>query len=157
MYFFRASFLALISVLKLLEDTDPLTFSLANINVQVEPSTNKEDLRKKYPEVCFWTKSDYDEFTLSPEAQDSKRGLAPWLENEDGTLVVAKQLKRIHNTLHAAWAELVQCQLAPATWTKICMSGKDTVYKIMVKKHLLFALDNNGFKLNMLCINDYPR
>ena len=43
------------------------------------------------------------------------------------------------------------------TWTKVSISGKELVYKIMVKNHPLFVLDNDGFKLEALCVTDYPK
>ncbi|KIO01813.1 hypothetical protein M404DRAFT_28315 [Pisolithus tinctorius Marx 270] len=151
------AFHSLISVLKLPDDTDPLTFSLTDVITQGSPTLDKHTLKEKHPAIHFWTKVDYDAFTLSPESQGLNRGKAPWLELENGDPLTSQQLSAVQTTLHSAWAELVQCKLAPPTWTKVSTSGKELVYKIMVKKHPLFALDNDGFKLEMLCVTDYPK
>lgn len=153
----KAAFHSLISVLKLPDDTDPLTFSLADVITQGPPSLDERTLKEKHPAVRFWTKVDYDAFTLSPESQGLDRGKAPWLELENGDPLTSQQLSAVRTTLRSAWAELVQRKLAPPTWTKVSTSDKELVYKIMVKKHPLFALDNDGFKLEMLCVTDYPK
>ncbi|KAI6155005.1 hypothetical protein BKA82DRAFT_22332 [Pisolithus tinctorius] len=153
----KAAFHSLISVLKLPDDTDPLTFSLADVITQGPPTLDERTLKEKHPAVRFWTKVDYDAFTLSPESQGLDRGKAPWLELENGDPLTSQQLSAVRTTLRSAWAELVQRKLALPTWTKVSTSGKELIYKIMVKKHPLFALDNDGFKLEMLCVTDYPK
>lgn len=153
----RAAFQALISVLKLPEDTDPLSFSLSDINVGLQESTSeKVQLSKEeYPGLRFQVRSDYDSFATSPEAQSMDRGKAPWLEQANGDPITADQLRAIRASLRCSWAELVQRKIAPPTWTKISTSAKCLVYKLMVKEHPLLGLDEDGFKLEMLCVNDY--
>ncbi|KAI6032247.1 hypothetical protein BKA83DRAFT_18869 [Pisolithus microcarpus] len=153
----KAAFQALISVLKLPEDTDPLSFSLTDINVGLQASTSERVRlsKEEYPRLRFCVRSDYDSFTILPEAQSMDRGKAPWLEQANGNPITADQLRAIRASLRRAWAELVQHKLAPQTWTKISASGKSLIYKIMVKEHLLLGLDEDGFKLEMLCVNDY--
>lgn len=82
-------------------------------------------------------------------------GKAPWLEQPNGDRITPDQLRAIRASLRRAWAELVQRKIAPQTWTKISASAKALVYKIMVKGHPLIGLDGDGFKLDMLCVNDY--
>ncbi|KAI6141435.1 hypothetical protein BKA82DRAFT_4362111 [Pisolithus tinctorius] len=79
----RVAFHSLISVLKLPDDTDPLTFSLTDVITQGSPTLDKHTLKEKHPAICFWTKVDYDAFTLSPESQGLNHGKAPWLELEN--------------------------------------------------------------------------
>ncbi|KAI5982186.1 hypothetical protein EDC04DRAFT_2616862 [Pisolithus marmoratus] len=153
----RSAFQALIGVLKLLEDTDPLSFSLTSINVGTQANTSERVQLSKdtYPGLRFRVWSDYDSFAMSPEAQSMDCGKAPWLEQANGDPITADQLRAIHASLQRAWAELVQCKLAPQTWTKISASAKSLVYQIMIKEHPLLGLDEDGFKLEMLCVNDY--
>ncbi|KAI6023089.1 hypothetical protein BKA83DRAFT_4608279 [Pisolithus microcarpus] len=153
----KAAFQALISVLKLPEDTDPLSFSLTDINIGLQASTSEQVRlsKEEYPGLCFRVRSDYDSFAILPEAQSMDHGKAPWLEQANGNLITADQLRAICASLRRAWAELVQHKLTPQTWTKISASGKSLVYKIMVKEHLLLGLDEDSFKLEMLCVNDY--
>ncbi|KAI6046739.1 hypothetical protein EDC04DRAFT_2597855 [Pisolithus marmoratus] len=40
-------------------------------------------------------------------------------------------------------------------WAKISASAKSLVYQIMIKEHPLLTLDEDSFKLEMLCVNDY--
>ncbi|KAI5991951.1 hypothetical protein EDD15DRAFT_2368719 [Pisolithus albus] len=153
----RAAFQSLISVLKLPEETDPLSFSLTDINVGLRASESERVRlsKKEYPGLRFRVRSDYDSFAILPEAQSMDRGKAPWLEQENGNPVTPDQLKAIRASLRRAWAELVERKLAPPTWTKISASGKALVYKIMTKEYPLLGLDEDGFKLEMLCVNDY--
>ncbi|KAI5999042.1 hypothetical protein EDC04DRAFT_3147363 [Pisolithus marmoratus] len=153
----RSAFQALIGVLKLPEDTDPLSFSLTSINVGTQANTSERVQLSKdaYPGLRFRVRSDYDSFATSPEAQSMDRGKAPWLEQANGDPITADQLRAIRASLRRAWAELVQCKLAPQTWTKISASAKSLVYQIMIKEHPLLGLDEDGFKLEMLCVNDY--
>ncbi|KIN95643.1 hypothetical protein M404DRAFT_11108 [Pisolithus tinctorius Marx 270] len=136
---------------------NPLTFSLADVITQGPPTLDEHTLKEKHPAVHFWTKVDYDVFTLSPESQGLDCGKAPWLELENGDPLTSQQLSAVQTTLCSAWAKLVQCKLALPTWTKVSTSGKELIYEIMVKKHPLFALDNDRFKLKMLCVTDYPK
>ena len=142
-------------MLKLPDNTDPLNFSLTNICDQPKTTTDTNDLRKKYPDVRFWSQADYFAFVSSPEAQGVNRGKLPYLENVDGTAVSPDNITVIRATLHTIWAELLQRQMAPRTWTKITASAKALVYNFMVKKHPIFGLDTDGFKLESLCILDY--
>jgi len=142
-------------VLKLPDNTDPFNFSLTNICKQPETTTDHNDLRKKHPKIRFWSHADYIAFVSSPEAQGIDRGKLPYLENVDGTAVSPGDIKTIRTTLRTVWAELLQRQMAPPTWTKITASAKALVYDFMIKKHPLFGLDTDGFKLEGLCIQDY--
>ncbi|KAI6009290.1 hypothetical protein PISMIDRAFT_8765 [Pisolithus microcarpus 441] len=153
----RAAFQSLIAVLKLLEDTDPLSFSLTDINVGLQASRSEHVRlsKEEYPGLRFRVQSDYESFAILPEAQSMDHGKAPWLEQANGNPITADQLKGIRASLRRAWAELVQRKLAPQTWTKISASAKSLIYKIMVKEHPLVGLDEDGFKLEMLCVNDY--
>ncbi|KAI6020380.1 hypothetical protein BKA83DRAFT_4495139 [Pisolithus microcarpus] len=141
----KAAFQALISVLKLPEDINPLSFSLTDINVGLQASTSERVRlsKEEYPRLCFHVWSDYDSFTILPEAQSMDHGKAPWLEQANGNLITADQFR------------LVQHKLALQTWMKISTSGKSLVYKIMVKEHPLLGLNEDGFKLEMPCVNDY--
>ena len=153
----------MISVLKLPADIDPLNFSLNSINKEAGDSAGDsaeektKTMRERYPQVHFWTKLEFDAFTLSAEGQNAKRGTAPYLEQENGKPVDPKDLAVFRNTLHSAWSELVHLRIAPPTWTKVCATGRETVHNIMIKAHPIFALDKDGFKLEMLCIADYSR
>ncbi|KAG2341723.1 hypothetical protein BDR05DRAFT_1001562 [Suillus weaverae] len=69
---------------------------------------------------------------------------------------MVEQLKSIHKALHAAWAELVVQKLAPPTWSRICATGKKLVFNIMAKQFPLFLFDHCGWKLELLCITNYP-
>ncbi|KAI6145982.1 hypothetical protein BKA82DRAFT_10738 [Pisolithus tinctorius] len=151
----KAAFHTLASVLKLPDDMDPLTFSLTDIDSQMTVSKDKGNLREKYPKIHFWSRSDYEAFALSPEAQGIDHRKAPWLELENGNPVTAKTLKAIHASTRSIWAKLTQCQIAPLTWTRISSSAKALVSKYMLKEHPLLGLDKDRFKLEMLCINDY--
>ncbi|KAI6142123.1 hypothetical protein BKA82DRAFT_9995 [Pisolithus tinctorius] len=154
---FRDAFQALISVLKLPEDTDLLSFSLTDININFQANTNEytKHSKEEYPGLCFWVRSDYNSFAMSAEAQSMDHGKAPWLEQLNGDRIMPDQLRAICASLRRTWAELVQRKIAPQTWTKISASAKALVYKIMVKEHPLIGLDGDGFKLEMLCVNDY--
>ncbi|KAI6011907.1 hypothetical protein EDC04DRAFT_2609647 [Pisolithus marmoratus] len=153
----RLAFQALIGVLKLPEDTDPLSFSLTSINVGTQANTSERVQLSKdaYPGLRFRVRSDYDSFATSPEAQSMDRGKAPWLEQANGDPITADQLRAIRASLRRVWAELVQRKLALQTWTKISVSAKSLIYQIMIKEHPLLGLDEDGFKLEMLCVNDY--
>ncbi|KAI6032559.1 hypothetical protein EDC04DRAFT_3142373 [Pisolithus marmoratus] len=153
----RSAFQALIGVLKLPEDTNPLSFSLTSINVGTQANTSERVQLSKdaYPGLRNRVQSDYDSFTTLPEAQSMDRGKAPWLEQANGDPITADQLRAIRASLRRAWAELVQCKLAPQTWTKISTSAKSLIYQIMIKEHPLLGLDEDSFKLEMLCVNDY--
>ncbi|KAI5988315.1 hypothetical protein EDC04DRAFT_2614546 [Pisolithus marmoratus] len=144
----KSAFQALIGVLKLLEDTD-------HYCLQESTSKRVQLSKDKYPGLHFQVWSDYDSFAMSPEAQSMDCGKAPWLEQANGNLITANQLRPICASLQHAWAELVQCKLAPQTWTKISTMVKSLVYKIMVKEHPLLGLNKDGFKLEMLCVNNY--
>ncbi|KAL4066232.1 hypothetical protein V8B97DRAFT_1874789 [Scleroderma yunnanense] len=152
----KAAFHALISVLRLPEDMDPLSFLLTDVNVCTHhPSKGKSNMKEEYPKIHFWSKLDYEAFVLLPVAQALNCGKVPWLEQENGDPVTPKQLKAIWVSLCGAWVELIQWKVTPQTWTRISASMKQLVIKIMVKDHLLLLLDNNGFKLEMPCVNDY--
>ncbi|KAI6021068.1 hypothetical protein EDC04DRAFT_2901502 [Pisolithus marmoratus] len=153
----KSAFQALIGVLKLPEDTNPLSFSLTSINLGLQESTSERVQLSKdeFPGLRFWVWSDYDSFTTLPEAQSMDCGKAPWLEQANGNPITADQLRAICASLRCAWAELVQCKLVLQMWTKISATAKSLVYKIMVKEHPLLGLDEDGFKLEMLCVNDY--
>ncbi|KAI5988137.1 hypothetical protein EDC04DRAFT_2614586 [Pisolithus marmoratus] len=93
----RLVFQALIGVLKLPEDTNPLSFLLTSINVgtQANMSERVQLSKDTYPGLCFWM------------------------------------------------------------WTKISVLAKSLIYQIMIKEHPLLGLDEDSFKLEMLCVNDY--
>ncbi|KAI6142431.1 hypothetical protein BKA82DRAFT_4018145 [Pisolithus tinctorius] len=133
----KVAFHSLISVLKLPDDTDPLTFSLTDVITQGSPTLDKHTLKEKHPAIHFWTKVDYDAFTLSPESQGLNRGKAPWLELENGDPLTSQQLSAVQTTLHSAWAELVQCKLAPPTWTKTIPSGAKITSHPLVNGRML--------------------
>lgn len=153
MVIYRASFTELISVLRL-PDTDPLHFSVTNTlcpnNDISRPS------RDAYPGIRFWTRTDFDTFAENPEHGGRNRGKAPWLELEDGHPVTSDTLKAIRKATRAAWAELVNRGMAPPTYSRICATGKKLVHDLVVKQFPLLLLDNNGWKLELLCTNDYP-
>ncbi|KAG1727417.1 hypothetical protein EDB19DRAFT_1833112 [Suillus lakei] len=125
----KASFGELIAVLRLPESTDPLNFSL--------------------------TSSALTGHNKNAESGSGTRGKVPWLELEDGGPVTVEQLRAICKAIHAAWAELVIQKMAPPTWSRICTTGKKLVFDIVVKQFPLFQLDNDCWKLELLCINDY--
>ncbi|KAG1747769.1 uncharacterized protein EDB91DRAFT_1245260 [Suillus paluster] len=132
----KASFTELISILRLLDRTDPLNFSLTNDLLtghdKVRPSQDS------HPKICFWSRADYDKYIENAESGTGTQGKAPWLELED------------------AWAELVVQKLAPPTWSRICATRKKLVFDIVVKQFPLFLFDHCGWKLKLLCITDYP-
>ncbi|KAG1811860.1 uncharacterized protein BJ212DRAFT_1373696 [Suillus subaureus] len=149
----KASFTELISVLRLPDSTDPLSFSLADDTLT---GHNKACPSKdSHPKICFWSQADYDKYIENAESGTGTRGKAPWLELEDGRPVTIEQLKAIRKVLRAAWAELVVQKLAPPTWSRICATGKKLVFDIMVKQFPLFLFDHCGWKLELLCITDY--
>ena len=143
---FRTSFLSLISVLKLPADIDPLNFSLNSINKEAGDSAGDsaeektKTMQERYPQVHFWTKLEFDAFTLSAEGQNAKWGTVPYLEQENGKPVDPKDLAVFRNTLRSAWSELVHLRIAPPTWTKICATGRETVRNIMIKAHPILHL-----------------
>ncbi|KAI6019192.1 hypothetical protein EDC04DRAFT_2607532 [Pisolithus marmoratus] len=93
----RSAFQALIGVVKLPEDTDPLLFLLTSINIGTQANMSKRVQLSKdtYPGLRF------------------------------------------------------------RMWMKISMSAKSLIYQIMIKEHPLLGLDEDSFKLEMLCVNDY--
>lgn len=151
-FIYRASFTELISVLRL-PDTDPLHFSLNNT---LSPNIASRPSRDTYSGIQFWTWTDFDKFAENPEHGGRNRGKAPWLELEDGRPVTTDILKAIRKAICEAWAELVNRGIAPPTYSRICATGKKLVYDLVVKQFPLLLLDNNGWKLELLCTNNYP-
>jgi len=111
--------------------------------------------RESHPKIRFWTRTDYDKYIENAESGSGTRGKVPWLELEDGGPVTVEQLRAICKAIRAAWAELVVQKMAPPTWSRICATGKKLVFDIVVKQFPLFQLDNDCWKLELLCINDY--
>ncbi|KAG2031068.1 hypothetical protein BDR03DRAFT_986658 [Suillus americanus] len=125
----KASFTELVSVLRLPDSTDPLSFSLADDTLT---GHNKaRPLKDSHPKICFWSRADYNKYIENAESGTGTWGKAPWLELKDGRPVTIKQLKAICKVLRAAWAELVVQKLAPPTWSRICATGKKLVFDIM--------------------------
>ncbi|KAG2342177.1 hypothetical protein BDR05DRAFT_949147 [Suillus weaverae] len=58
--------------------------------------------------------------------------------------------------IHGAWAELVNCGIALPTYSRICATSKKLINDLIVKQFPLLLLNNNGWKLELLCTNDYP-
>ncbi|KAG2049731.1 hypothetical protein BDR06DRAFT_1011813, partial [Suillus hirtellus] len=126
------------------------------LNNTLSPNITSRPSRDAYPGIQFWTRTDFDKFAENPEHGGRNRGKAPWLELEDGHPVTTNILKAIHKAIREAWAELVNRGIAPPTYSRICATGKKLVYNLVVKQFPLLLLDNNGWKLELLCTNDYP-
>lgn len=139
-------------MLKLPSDTDPFNFSLNSIKACDEPRPNA----KSHPNIRFWHRVDYDSWLDSPAAKRAQRGTVPFLEDEDGQPITAKMLKAIREGCRAAWAELVVRDIAPSTWARLCSTGNLVVRQMMERDFPIFRLDSDGWKLKLLCTNDYP-
>ncbi|KAI5981007.1 hypothetical protein EDD15DRAFT_2380572 [Pisolithus albus] len=115
----EVAFGALISVLKLPEETNPLSFSLVDVDVGLRASTSEKVWlsKEEYPGLHFWVWPDYDGFATSLEVQSMDRGKAPWLEQENGDPITADRLRAIRTSL----------------WRSA--SGKGLVYKINTPPH----------------------
>ncbi|KAG1882595.1 hypothetical protein F4604DRAFT_1986122 [Suillus subluteus] len=148
------SFHALIQVLKLPKDTDPLEFSIGDIIAS--DSHQSRPNRASHPKIRFWRRSDYDAWLDSALVSRIKRGTAPYLEEEDGNHITNATLKSIRRTCRTAWAELVVKKLAPPTWARLCASGQSLMQSVMEKEFPLFRFDADGWKLTLLCTTDYP-
>lgn len=139
-------------MLKLPSDTDPFNFNINSIKARDEPRPNATS----HPNIRFWHRVDYDAWLDSPAAKRAQRGTVPFLEDESGQPITAKMIKAIREGCRAAWAELVVRDIAPSTWARLCSTGNLVVRQMMEHDFPIFRLDSDGWKLKLLCTNDYP-
>lgn len=139
-------------MLKLPSNTDPFNFSINSIKARDEPRPNATS----HPNIRFWHRVDYDAWLDSPAAKRAQRRTVPFLEDESGQPITAKMIKAICEGCRAAWAELVVRDIAPSTWARLCSTGNLVVRQMMEHDFPIFRLNSDGWKLKLLCTNDYP-
>ncbi|KAI6156858.1 hypothetical protein BKA82DRAFT_4345890 [Pisolithus tinctorius] len=125
----------------------PLKPSLATPASHPTPTT--------HPKICFWTQEDWNAWLVSPEAGQNPCGRYGYLEDSEGEPLTNAILKDAHKHAHGAWEELIQWNLAPKTWGKLGMTGRELFHHIMEMSYLLFKFANNGRKLDHLASNMY--
>ena len=107
---------------------DQLTASL-----QGQPSVDRTDnppcpalddpTGSAYPKLHFWTQSQYNTWTNSPQAYAEANWKLAYLEDINGIIVSKDSIKAIWKAMCAGWIELVKKELAPKSWSKICASA----------------------------------
>ena len=109
-----------------------------------------------YPKLRFWTQTQYNHWTNSPEAHAETNWKLAYLEDASGVMVSKDTIKAIWKALRAGWTDLVNKGLAPKSWSKICTSARELFHAMIEKSFPIFKLGHNGWKLDYLCATDYP-
>ncbi|KIK75974.1 hypothetical protein PAXRUDRAFT_38636, partial [Paxillus rubicundulus Ve08.2h10] len=109
-----------------------------------------------YPNLCFWTQSKYSEWTHSPEAHSHGNWKTVFIENINGVTVSKDTLKAIRKAIRVGWIELINKGIVPESWGRLCASGRALFHSMIEKLFPIFKLAQNGWKLDLLCSNDYP-
>ncbi|KAF8548233.1 hypothetical protein OG21DRAFT_1526623 [Imleria badia] len=115
-------------LMKVTTERDTLKMMLDQLSTSLQKPTTVASVTKTaqmYLNLHFWTQSQYNEWTNTPEAHGNTRYKFAFIEDEQGTMVPDRTLKAIRKTVRGCWAELVDKGMAPKTWGKANTSAKE--------------------------------
>ena len=86
---------------------------------------------------------------------NNNRGLYAYMEEENGDVPTSTRLANMRTALRAAWTDLAQRGLAPATWGKASTTAWSFVHSTMEAAYPIFKFAKDGWKLETLCTHMY--
>ena len=109
-----------------------------------------------YPNICFWTQVQYNQWTGTAKAHADTWWKLTYLELEEGGTVSDSALRAICKKVQGCWVELITQNMAPKSWGKASTSAKDLIYNNVYKSFPFLQLTKNNWKIEILCSSDYP-
>ncbi|KAG2358594.1 hypothetical protein BDR07DRAFT_1379301 [Suillus spraguei] len=142
-----------------LPQTDPLKLednSLAPFLTTTDTKISRPD-RKTHPHIRFWNQDDFFEWLdKAPEADLTGWGKVAYLEDEGGNTLPESTVKGARKVVHSGYCELTNRGLAPKSWGKLCMTGRQLFHTIVENAYPFFKFANDGWKLDHLAGTSYP-
>jgi hypothetical protein len=112
---------------------------------------------KTHPDVRFWNQEDFFEWLdKAAEADLVRRGKVAYLEDEDGNTLPESTVKGVRKVVRSGYCELTNRGLAPKSWGKLCMTGRQLFHSIVENAYPFFKFANDGWKLDHLAGTSYP-
>lgn len=142
-----------------LPQTNPLKLeanSLAPFLTATNTTISRPD-HKTHPHIRFWNQDDFFEWLdKAPEANLTGRGKVTYLEDEGGNPVPESTVKGARKAVCSGYCELTNRGLAPKSWGKLCMTGRQLFHSIVENAYPFFKCANDGWKLDHLAGTSYP-
>ncbi|KIK95457.1 hypothetical protein PAXRUDRAFT_140612, partial [Paxillus rubicundulus Ve08.2h10] len=79
-----------------------------------------------------------------------------FIEDINSITVSKDTLKAIQKVIHTGWIELINKGIVLESWGRLCTSGQALFHLMIEKLFPIFKLAQNGWKLDLLCGNNYP-
>ncbi|KAF8480702.1 hypothetical protein JB92DRAFT_3133028 [Gautieria morchelliformis] len=122
--------------------------------------------RSDYPNVPYWTRSDWDlransSVGMPEDDTNANNDSLPcksmaFITTQDGAPTTNAQAKAIRKTERHVWSELVKTHTDPVSWAKAPISTLDFYRDEMYKHHPDLQLCEGHWKADLLAILDYP-
>lgn len=138
------------------QQTDPLQLNTSHLSIS--PTDSNWPSPTTHPNVRFREQVNFQKWYDTPAGQGrhSLHTNMAYLEDENGHPVSSRTVKAIRRVLHGGWSELVTHKIAPHSWGKLSVSGRQLIHTFMENEFPLFKLANNGWKLDHLATTTYP-
>ena len=119
-------------------------------------ASKQHPTHETHPNIQFWDRSDFLQWTETPAVNAKVRGWLPYLETENGDTLDKPTVSTIRKLLHGGWRKLLLCGAAPKKWEEATPDAIMSIKNLIEAAYPLFTFTNNGWKLEHLITTHYP-
>lgn len=138
-----------------------LPSNLANVSISslLTSCAPNEKLKKEdYPDVCFWTRSDWSESSDSEDASEELGRGMRFLEDENGCVINSVRASLVRDQAHSIWNQIGASNpnLLPTTWGQAGLDLRQLFNKQMRTEFKEFQFCEADWKAKAFATEYYP-